>query len=420
MAGLRLFLYMRYIIFVLWIFLLGACRRSIPMQGVVADYQEYTPKVIPKTIAIDFDIAYDSLFTYFNLRAGRTLYDSKNQSGIDFPLQLRLIQKPQVQIRRSGNVGIVLPVQIEASPKLAGINTGLIQAKSNLMFDFKWNWTDINHRDISELNLGYHWVSMPEMKVLGFPVQVQGIVDPLIQRQLPETQANLSQQLNRFLSPTALSGILNSIPMSYSTEYGMIGLHASEVDLKNVLFQNKGLHGILQVRTALDIGDVIEPANPNRWVELQSASNRLPFRFTLSYQRIVQLIKNIPEFKSYQFNITSDTSTIIVDLKSVYGKQMNSEIRVKPVLVGVNTIGLQVVSMELTGVPFLFRGHLKHKIISALNQFQFGGNVALQSFNQNSWGLQLEKGNVKIDKLIFNRFGLGLIGDISGNWVLRK
>jgi len=420
LAGLRLLLCMRYLFLsFIGLFLLG-CQRVVPSAGVVAAYQMVVPSVVNKTVSIDFTLSYDSLFSYFKLQPGKVLFDAKNQPGVDFPLSMRVLQKPQIQARQNGTIGIKMPVQVDARPSIAGVNAGLIQAKSNLLLDLNWNWKDINHRNISDVKFDYAWISQPEMRVLGFPVQVKGVVEPLINRQLPDIQDKLVRQLNHVTSLTSLTEILNQFPTSFNTQLGNIQLHAAEIDIKDLVFQPSGLHGKLQVRTALEIMDTVKYQNISRWAELRSASNRLPFRIELSYKRLEEIFKNAPQFKTYQFKLSADTTSIFVKLNAVNGQKAEARIRLNPVLIDSNTIGLQVKSIQLVGVPFYLRGHLKRKIDFSISQFKYSGTESLKLLKQNNWGLQLADAQVNIATLLFTDSSIGLLGEIIGNWELRK
>lgn len=411
---------MRYIFLSLLGICLIGCQRVVPTTGVVAKYQIAVPQVTKKTVSIDFTLSYDSLFSYFKFQPGKVLFDSKNQLGVDFPLSMRVLQKPQVLVRQNGLLGIVLPVQVDARPSIAGINAGLIQAKSNLFLDLNWNWKDINHRNISDIKFDYSWISQPEMRVLGFPVKVQGVVEPLINRQIPDIQDKLGRQLNQVTSLTSLTGILNRIPMSFDTQVGTIRLHAAEIDMKDLVFQTSGLQGKLQVRTALDIADTIKYQYNSRWTELRSASNHLPFRIELSYKRLEDFFRNSPQFKTYQFKLSADTTSIFVKLNAINGQKAEARIRLNPVLIDSNTIGLQVKSINLVGVPFFIRRHLQRKIDYSISQFRYSGAESLKLLKQNTWGLRLVDGQVNISTLLFTDTGIGLLGEIIGNWELRK
>ncbi|WP_395768310.1 hypothetical protein [Aquirufa sp.] len=411
---------MRYVILsFLGLFLIG-CQRAVPTVGVIASYQKLVPQVVNKTVSIDFNLSYDSLFSYVSLQEGKVFFDSKNQPGVDFPLTLRAIQRPQVQIRSNGVVGIKLPVQVDARPSIAGINTGLIQAKSNLLLDLTWNWKDINHRDIRDVIFSYSWITQPEMRVLGFPVQVKGIVEPLIDRQIPEIQSKFTQQLSQITSMGSLTRLVNKLPMSFETPFGKIRFQGADIDMKDLIFQTHGLRGKLLIRTALALTDSVSMASSSKLMELRTSSNLLPFRLELSYRRLEDLIKKYPQFKNYQFKLSADTSSIFVKLNAIDGKKAKASIRLNPMLIDSAIIGMQVKSIDLEGVPFFVRGHLKRKINQSISQFRFSGSESLLALNQNVIGLKLADGHVSFQRLFFTDSGIGILGEIKGNWELRK
>jgi len=343
---------MRYYIIILASFLIFACKRIEPLQGTVASYQKETPPIQSKTIRIDFSMSYDSLFSMMGLQKGRPLFNSEKQAGLDFPLTLVLLNKPGISVKKADYLQLDLPVGVSAQPNIAGINTGLIQAKANLKLELKWLWKDINHHQVDDIHLEYSWLAKPEMRVLGFPVSVQGIVDPLIQKQLPNIQTKIGEQLSLWLRPTNLSHLINRIPMNYPSDWGNIALESADVDMKEISFAENQLHGNLMVRTSLSIGDY--PTNPasNRWVELHANGNYLPFRVDYSYQRLMKLLAASLKVKEGQISIISDSLSVNVKLLSIAGAKSTVMIRIRPLLLKDGRLAITWSAIELEGVPF--------------------------------------------------------------------
>ena len=410
---------MRYFVIFLALVISTACRNNLPVRGTESHFQMELTPIRPQTLAVEFSMRYDSLFSYLNFSPGKIIFDSKNQAGVDFPLQLVLLQNPRIQVEAGGKIGLHLPVKIEARPNVAGINAGLIQAKSNLKVDFQWNWQDINHHQIDQFRINYQWISKPEIRLMGFPVQVQGVVDPLVQRHLPSMQDLVLARLNQSLSPNSLVNLLNRVNMNYQSPLGAIALRAADVDVHALQFNSVGLAGKLLVRTALHVGDTLT-RQTNRWLEMKYQNQALPFQVELSYDKLTAILSQSMKLKTEQLRIQGDSLGLHVVLKGFGAERSEALLTLIPVQLDSNTVGVQLKDMSVTGVPFFIRGHIKCKVFKVINAYKWSSVDALKLLNQNTWGLALSKGDVRILQVAYTPKGLGVAGEIRGNWELRK
>ncbi len=411
---------MRYYIIILASLLFFACKRIEPLQGTIASFQKQSPQIQSKTIRIDFKVSYDSLFSLLGIQKGGTLYNSEKQPGLDFPLKLDLLNKPQIKIGKPDYLQLDLPVQVVAKPNIAGINTGLIQAKANLQLELKWLWKDINHHQVDDVRLRYSWLAKPEMRVLGFPIAVQGIVDPLIQKSLPDIQTKIGDQFSKFLQPANLNHVINRIPMNYPSDWGNVALESADIDMKDITFAANHLHGNLLVRTALTIGDKPENPSPNRWVELHSNGKQLPFRVDFSYQRLTKILASSLKIKEEQVIIVADSSTVHVKLLGLSGARSAVLIRLRPLLLKDGRLAASWSSMELEGMPFYLRGLSKRRIEKGMQSFVWSPESTVNLLNDHVSGLKLSDAKLLISSLYFTQGGIGLFGVIEGNWELKK
>jgi hypothetical protein len=410
---------MRNILFLLLLIFVAACKHQVLVQGTPAQFQLATPAVRSQTVAINFSMRYDSLFRYFQLAPGKLLFDSQKQEGLDFPLQMTLLQQPRLQMGSKGITNFEIPVKIDARPNIAGINTGLIQAKSNISLAFHWNWQDINHHQLVVQRLNYQWLAKPEMHVLGFPVQVQGIVDPLIQRQLPAMQEKVAERLNQALNPNSLTNLLNRVDMNYSSPLGQVSLRSSDVDVHDLNFNSSGITGKLLVRSALILGESVIN-QPNRWLEMKDQNQALPFQVSLDYDKLSGLISQSLHAKPANMMIRGDSLGLHVQVKGLGTSEAIANMIIVPALLDSSKIGLNVKGFQVEGVPFFLRGHVKRKVLKALMAYSWSSSEALNLLNQNTWGLGLSNGELRIQQLTYSDKGLGVVGEIRGNWELRK
>ncbi len=411
---------MRYFYFILLSFLFLACKRIEPLQGTMASFQKQALPIQSKTIRIDFKMSYDSLFSLTGVQKGSTLFNSEKQPGLDFPLKLDLLNKPQFKLAKADYLQLDLPVQVVAKPNIAGINTGLIQAKANLQLQFKWLWKDINHHQVDDIRLRYSWLAKPEMRVLGFPVSVQGIVDPLIQKSLPDIQTKIGNQISHWLRPTNLSYLINQIPMNYPSDWGNVALESADIDMKDISLGANDLRGNLFVRTSLLIGDNPMNPSPNRWVELTAYGNQLPFRVDYSYQRLAKILANSLKVKLGQVSVVADSSTVHVTIRGLVGAQSTVQIRLKPLLLKDGRLAATWSSIELDGVPFYLRGLSRRKMERGLQSFAWSPESAVSKLNEHVSGLNLSDSKLLISSLYYTQTGIGLLGVIEGNWELKK
>ena len=410
---------MRNILLLLLLVFVAACKRQSLVQGTPAQFLLASPAVRSQTVAINFSMRYDSLFRYFQLTPGKLLFDSQKQEGIDFPLQIALLQQPRLQVGSPGNTTLELPVKIDARPNIAGINTGLIQAKSNMALAFQWNWQDINHHQLVLQSLNYQWISKPEMRVLGFPVQVQGIVDPMIQRQIPAMQEKVAERLNQALSPSALRNLLNRVEMNYASPLGQVSLRSADVDVHDLTFNSSEIAGKLLVRTALILGES-DVNQPNRWLEMKDLNQPLPFQVSLDYDKLSGLISQSLHAKPANMMIRGDSLGLHVQVKGLGTSRAIAKMIVVPALLHSSKIGLNVKEFQVVGVPFFLRGHVRRKVLKALMAYSWSSSEALSLLKQNTWGLALSNGELRIQQLTYSDKGLGVMGEIRGNWELRK
>ena len=410
---------MRNFLFLLLLTFVTACKRQVLVQGTPAQFQLATPAVRSQTVAINFSMRYDSLFRYFQLTPGKLLFDSQKQKGIDFPLQIALLQPPRLQVGSQGNTTLELPVKIDARPNIAGINTGLIQAKSNISLAFQWNWQDINHHQLDLRSLNYQWISKPEMRVLGFPVQVQGIVDPMIQRQIPAMQEKVAERLNQALSPSALRNLLNRVEMNFASPLGQVSVRTADVDVHDLTFNSSGIAGKLLVRTALILGES-DVNQPNRWLEMKDLNQPRPFQVSLDDDKLSGRVSQSLQAKPANMMIRGDSLGLHVQVKGLGTSRAIAKMIVVPALLDSSKIGLNVKGFQVEGVPFFLRGHVRRKVLKALMAYSWSSSEALSLLKQNTWGLAVSNGELRIQQLTYSIKGLGVVGEIRGNWELRK
>jgi hypothetical protein len=118
--------------------------------------------------------------------------------------------------------------------------------------------------------------------------------------------------------------------------------------------------------------------------------------------------------------IRGDSLGLHVQVKGLGTSRAIAKMIVVPALLDSSKIGLIVKGFQVEGVPFFLRGHVKRKVLKALMAYSWSSSEALNLLNQNTWGLGLSNGELRIKQLTYSDKGLGLVGEILGNWELRK
>jgi hypothetical protein len=225
--------------------------------------------------------------------------------------------------------------------------------------------------------------------------------------------------LNEVFSPNSLSSIINQVKMKYPSPLGNISLLPADVDMKDVQLTQQGIGGKLIVRTALLLGDSLR-SNPNRWVELQPGGKNLPFQVLLSYPQLQAWMTKSLQLLDGQLELRGDSLGLHVHLSGYGRKRAEANMRLVPMLKSANGIGLNLNETHIRGVSFLFQGYFRRKVERAIQSYTWSSAEALTLINQNVWGLRLENGEINLSQLVYTPNGIGVIGDIRGDWQLKK
>ena len=173
---------MRIYLFLLLVFISSCAKTLVPAPiAEKSVYVDRFPAIKSGLTTIDFSLSYDSLFALSQLKPGSVLYqNSIGSSAIDFPLDVRLLAPIQLQAIQNDHISLSLPVRMVAKPELAGISAGTVSGDLAMKVQLKWNLASINALQVKEVAYDYQWIQKPSVKVMGFPVNVSGVVDQLL------------------------------------------------------------------------------------------------------------------------------------------------------------------------------------------------------------------------------------------------
>jgi hypothetical protein len=245
---------------------------------------------------IDFSLSFDSLLALSQLKVGSVLYqNSSASSAIDFPLDVRLLAPIQLQAIQKDHISLSLPVRMSAKPELAGISAGLVTGDLAMKVQLKWNLANLSSLQVKEVAYGYDWIQKPSVKVMGFPVNVSGLVDQLLNQKKELILAQMQEQLNASIrntvsKPFSLQSFIPDSPAGYRFEPAV----SSALDLRDLSFEQTGIKGQLRYFGGLKVVSGQKNLKPI-FIPVKDlpgmSKPTLPFQFQLSGPELINQIK---------------------------------------------------------------------------------------------------------------------------------
>ena len=409
---------MRYI----FIFLLGflfSCKTVSVPEGVAARYATTLPIPELATIKVKTYINFDSLAqTYF--RIGQTVINSQSTNALGFPFTGKLNQRVRFHNLGDNRLQILAPINWEAKPEIAGISAGLMVAKSTVGMEIQLLGQSLINYRIDDLILSNQWIDKPSVKVLGFPVQVGGVVDRLLIPKIPQLATALKGQLNSYLTPKTLE---NFITKAISTPAG-IEVDQLNLDIQNLQIKEAGIEADLLFQSRLSFGQnlrgsIIQP----RIKQLPNVGNTLNFGVNYSMQEIRMMLANQLKTDSSFISLvlSLDKEDFICQVKAVGKPEIILFFR--PILISDSSIGIQVRSLSLAKLGFwkgLFATSVKQRIVRNIHAQRMHTDQLLSRMPLALQGLHLANPHLTFDHIFYSDDSIRLLGKLSGDWTLRK
>lgn len=410
-------------------FLLLSCAKSIVPAKIVSKstYVDKFPAIIPSLTTVDFALSYDSLFALSQLKTGSVLFQNTEPSAVlDFPLDIRLLGPIKAQSLAKDQVIISLPVRMQAKPALAGISAGTVTGDLALQIRLRWDLAGLNTLQISEANYDYSWLQKPSVKVLGFPVNVSGVVDQLFNQKKPLVISQMQQSLNASIKttvtkPLTFQRFFSDIPEGIRLE----PVPNSAFDIRSLEFTSEGLKGQLRYFGGLRIKSGVQLQSPIlipvKDLSLAVSKSVLPFQYQLSAQDIVAFFKQgNPKLKG-EANLVLGSSGMIFKLEKFKGKSSQIEANFDFVLYPDHSLGIQINDSRLRGLGFpasLFTRKIQRKLQAQAANFRFQSS---QLLNRLPSSISLQKGGaLRFQKIYFDSSSVLIEGALEGNWSLAK
>ena len=415
-----------YLIFLL--VFISSCAKTIAPAMVVdkSVYVERFPVIKPGITTMDFSLSYDSLFAMSQLKVGSVLYQNASESGaLGFPLEIRLLAPIQSQAIKKDQISLSLPVRMVAKPELAGISAGTVSGDLAMQLQLKWNLASINALQVKEVSYDYQWIQKPAVKVLGFPVNVSGVVDQLLNQKKSLILGQMQEQLNASIKnlvskPVIFQSFLSDAPAGYRIEpYG-----SSAVDLRDIRFEQKDIKGQLRYAGGFKVvsghtnsAPIFIPVRDLPTV----GTPTLPFQFQLTGPELLDQIKAANPSLKGQGSFAFQKEGPSFQLTQFRGHSSRLEMDFDFVIYPDNSVGIQVKDSRLQGLSFpasLFKGRIQKKLQEQASVFRFQPKQILSRLPSS---ITLAKnGRFRIQKIYFDSSSLLIEGAFEGNWSLAK
>ena len=418
---------MRISLFFLLVFISSCAKTIVPsLVSEKSVYVDRFPAIKPGLTTIDFSLSYDSLFALSQLKPGSVLYQNSSASStFDFPLDVRLLAPIQLQAIQKDHISLSLPVRMVAKPELAGISAGTVSGDLAMKLRLKWNLSSISALQVKEVAYDYQWIQKPSVKVMGFPVNVSGLVDQLLNQKKAMILAQMQDQLNTSIKkiatkPFAFQSFFTDSPSGYRIEPAA----SSALDLRDLSFEQTSIKGQLRYMGGFK---VVSGHNKSTTLlipmkDLPGAGKPvLPFQFQLSGPELMAAIKESNPSWKENGAFLFPKEGLQFQLTQFKGKSSTLEADFDFVIYPDNSLGIQVKETRLQGLSFpasLFKRRIQQKIQSQAADFRFQSK---QMLNRLPSSITLSKnGRVRFQKIYFDSSSVLIEGAFEGNWSLVK
>ncbi len=415
-----------YLLFIL-VFLCSCAKTILPVQ--VAEKSVYVdrfPALKPGLTTVDFSLSYDSLLALSQLNAGSILFqNSSASSAFDFPLDVRLLAPIQLQALQKDQISLSLPVRMSAKPELAGISAGLVTGDLAMNVQLKLNLGNLSSLQVKEVAYGYEWIQKPSVKVMGFPVNVSGLVDQLLNQKKALILAQMQDQLNASIrktvsKPFSLKSFISQSPTGYRFEPAP----TSALDLRNLSFEQTGIKGQLRYFGGFKVVSGQDNGKPI-FIPVKDlpgvATPTLPFQFQMTGPELIDQIKSFNTSLKGVGSFVFQKEGLGFQLVQFKGKSSKLEVDFDFVIYPDNSVGIQLKDTRLQGLSFpasLFKSNIQRKLQAHASAFRFKSSLILSRLPSS---ITLAKnGRIRFQKIYFDNSSVLIEGAFEGNWSLAK
>jgi hypothetical protein len=367
------------------------------------------------------------------MKPGRILFDSRQENS-DLPIQI--IQEGEIRARilSTNELELMLPISWEAEPKLSGFSAGKVKAKMWLTVKSKVDFSNIKTLKFLENDFTYEWIDKPSLKVMGFGINVTGVIDQLIKSQKNNILTTLTTYGNDKMKFEFLENRLNKELKPMIFEDLVFHNYQTLIDLDQLKFSPNGVVFLLKIKSHVELLDRFnlmadQGLSPIKFGTVTSDSlSKLSFNLNLSYTYLERIFSQSLAYElknpdSKLLFVQADSGQIRVQLKAFKGLDSKMNLAIVPVVFANNKLGMQVIGLEISNLNFpssLFKGIISRRITKQINGFGFELNDRIQTILMRNELMQTKGYKLNLGDLSWNSQSINLNGYILGEYILKK
>lgn len=423
-------------IFLVFLFIIGifSCTKIEKSSNSIGIYQTAISHQSTGITSVGFTISYDTLFKWIGAKKGKVLYQSQNDQNGLFPI--KMIQDGLIEVvSTNGNlVQLNVPIAWEAEPRLSGISAGIVKGKILLQINSKLDLLDYQNIRVKETVLEYRWIEKPSVKVMGFGINVTGLIDQMIQSKKSMIVENINQYANQALKINQWEKSINNLLKPVVFQDFVFHNYNTSIDFVNLSINPKSLSGIIRIKSHVELLDNMNPLSYNLPVvarfeklKMDTISN-IDFNLNLSFNYLKKLFdeslkKDYPSTKvNFEYK-SIDSTGIICNINGLKGKKSQLSLKLLPTVKSMNKLGIVAQDVRLSGLSFpssLLNKYIKRRIQQQLNNYEFDLSNKVQDLLYSNNLVETKDYQLKLNALSFNKQSVNLSGKIFGQYSLKK
>lgn len=426
---------MKYIYWICFIILgLSSCKKLETTSAIVGSFRQSVSHQSTGVTAIQFSISYDTLFKWIGAKKGKELYHSKNDKNAPFPLKMIQDGPFEIFVSSGNSIQLKVPIAWEAEPSLSGFSAGIVRGKMQIEINSKIDLSDYQNIKVSQSELNYHWIEKPSIKVLGFGVNVTGVIDQMIQSKKASILENLNHYTTKSLQFNHWEKSINDLlkPMVFQ-DFIFHNYHTS-IDFANLSLNKNGLNGIIRIKSHIELADKLNVLAYNlpllvRFEKIkQDSLSSIDFNLNVSYSYLKKLVienlKNSYPNSEVNFEVNQiDSSGILCKMKGLKGKNSMLSFQLIPVIKSMNKLGVSTREIQLSQLSFpssLLKKYIKRRINQQLNVYELDIDHKIQELLSNNNLIEPQGYQLKLNEISFNNQSVNLTGKVFGQYTLKK
>ena len=386
------------------------------------------------TSIVDFSISYDTLFKWIGLGKGKELYNSKLDKNAAFPLKL-IQEGPFRVVSVVGNkIQLSVPISWEAEPSLSGFSAGIVRGKMQLQIKSQIDLSDFQQMNVKETELEYQWLEKPNIKVMGFGVNVTGLIDQLIKSKKSMIIDNINNYSNGVLQFNQWEKSITELLKPILFQDIVFHNYNTSVDLSHLSLNNSGLNGTIRIKSHIELTDKwnVLAYNLPQNVRLEKLNedtiSKIDFNLNVSFEYIKKIIaENLKaEYKSSKINFdfsTIDSSGVMCEVAGIKGEKSLLQVKWVPTIKSVGKLGVQPQVIQLKDFSFptsLLKKSAERRIFKQLNLFEYDINSKIEALLASNQLVENQGYQLKLNTISWNKQSINLAGVVEGRYSLKK